>query len=624
MHFKAEIIMYLTKIDLENFRAAKHLSFNFHPKMNLLVGVNGAGKSTVLHAIKYALIPLLKSIDNSTTNRNSIHSSDISTSRDSASIRINVNFNRKEYSWSISKVRPGSNSAAESIANGYLNLSRDIKSAFKKLDSLPLIVYYPVNRIVETIVPIIDHRNAIEHDSLDVYDNALEGKSNFHNFFKWFRQQDDLVNQKYSSRSHWIKRKMPELRSRVFRIFDNLSELYPSDDSSFLHGSKMHMKDFEFMLHEPSFLFREMGYTIRSNEQDWKVFSDFFHNLDYAFHKMDMLSDDGFNYDKGSKDELFYLLSDITKNFSETFLNSPSSHKFSSIMLSIITLSIEIGLWWISDEAHSNLTKILSRLTSKYSEIDVLSADEFREKYLKPVERIIEKDLRKRSSAKNNYGRDLEYVTQAIEMFIPEYSNLRINRGERGLAQMLVEKNGDTFDIAQLSDGEKNLIALIGDIARRLTIGNPNSKNPLHESGIILIDELDLHLHPKWQRIVAKKLPDVFPHCQFIVTSHSPQVISHVKPESVLTLSNIDGEIVKGYVSDSYGKNSDRILEDVMDETARPHDVDHKIKEIFSLIQEGNISGAQNMINDLRQEIGEDGDLVKANVLIKRREIIGK
>lgn len=142
------------------------------------------------------------------------------------------------------------------------------------------------------------------------------------------------------------------------------------------------------------------------------------------------------------------------------------------------------------------------------------------------------------TTAQNNFGKDIQNVARAIEKFVPEYSNLRINRSERGTAQMLVDKHGQEFDIGQLSDGEKNMIALIGDIARRLTIGNPNSEDPLKESGVVLIDEIDLHLHPKWQRIVAGKITEVFPNCQFIITSHSPQVISHIKPESVFVLRN--------------------------------------------------------------------------------------
>jgi predicted ATP-binding protein involved in virulence len=251
-------------------------------------------------------------------------------------------------------------------------------------------------------------------------------------------------------------------------------------------------------------------------------------------------------------------------------------------------------------------------------------SDESHDKFVKSINTIILSDIRKRSSAQTNFGRNIDNVIRAIQQFIPEYSNLRIDRTGRGTAKMLVDKEGREFDIGQLSDGEKNLIALIGDIARRLTIANPNSNDPLSESGIILIDELDLHLHPKWQRIVITKITEVFPNCQFIVSSHSPQVISHVQSDEVFLLKNEDGNIVNYPVNHSYGKNSDRILEDVMDETARPKNIEEKIKNIFSAIQHGNISEARDLIAELQNCIGEDGDLIRANVLIKRMEMIGK
>ena len=78
----------------------------------------------------------------------------------------------------------------------------------------------------------------------------------------------------------------------------------------------------------------------------------------------------------------------------------------------------------------------------------------------------------------------------------------------------------------QLSDGEKCYIALVCDIARRMSIANPNG-DVLNGSGIVLIDEVDLHLHPSWESTVMEKLHEVFPNIQFIVSAHSPLVASH-------------------------------------------------------------------------------------------------
>ena len=189
---------------------------------------------------------------------------------------------------------------------------------------------------------------------------------------------------------------------------------------------------------------------------------------------------------------------------------------------------------------------------------------------------------------------------------------------------MLVDKNGETFNLEQLSDGEKNLIALVGDIARRLSIANPNSNKPLEGDGIILIDEVDLHLHPAWQRLIIPKLTELFPNCQFFITTHSPQVLSHVKPENIFLLKNENNKLTYSEPTESYGKNSDRILEDILGVDARPKKEKEALRKIYELIQSNKIEYAKKYIEELESQIGEDSELVKARVLIKRKEIIGK
>ena len=124
----------------------------------------------------------------------------------------------------------------------------------------------------------------------------------------------------------------------------------------------------------------------------------------------------------------------------------------------------------------------------------------------------------------------LEAVREALSRFMPDFRNLTVRRNP---LRMEVEKRGQRLTVNQLSDGEKCLMAMVGDIARRMAIANPVRKNPLEGEGIILIDEIDLHLHPKWQRMVVPKLVKVFPNCQFLISTHSPHVITHVQPENL-------------------------------------------------------------------------------------------
>lgn len=216
----------------------------------------------------------------------------------------------------------------------------------------------------------------------------------------------------------------------------------------------------------------------------------------------------------------------------------------------------------------------------------------------------------------------LEAVRIALTNFLPEFSNLTVRRHP---LRMEVKKNGKPFTVNQLSDGEKCLIALIGDLARRMAILNPASIKPLEGSGIVLIDEIDLHLHPKWQRMVVPKLLEVFPNCQFIISTHSPHVITHVQPENLFLLKQTASGIVAEKPDESYGKNVDRILEDLMGlETTRPDEVELDLDIIFETINSGKLKEARKLISALKEKIGADPELVKAEVLIKRKELIGK
>ncbi len=216
----------------------------------------------------------------------------------------------------------------------------------------------------------------------------------------------------------------------------------------------------------------------------------------------------------------------------------------------------------------------------------------------------------------------LEAVRRALSQFLPEFSNLTVRRNP---LRMEVEKQGRRLSVNQLSDGEKCMIALIGDLARRLAIANPTLADPLQGSGVVLIDEIDLHLHPKWQRLVVPGLLEVFSGCQFVISTHSPHVITHVQPESLYLLRQTPKGIEAEKPRESYGKNVDRILEDLMGmDTTRPILVDAELRTVFQTIDNGELDSARKLIEALRKSIGNDPELVKADVLIRRKEILGK
>lgn len=118
--------------------------------------------------------------------------------------------------------------------------------------------------------------------------------------------------------------------------------------------------------------------------------------------------------------------------------------------------------------------------------------------------------------------RSLDAVRKVMKVIFPEYADIRmISPFQVGLI-----KDDELFSMEMLSDGEKCYITLVCDIVRRLAIANPTGRI-LEGEGIVLIDEVDLHLHPSWEATVMPKLHEVFPNIQFIVSAHSPLVASH-------------------------------------------------------------------------------------------------
>lgn len=218
---------------------------------------------------------------------------------------------------------------------------------------------------------------------------------------------------------------------------------------------------------------------------------------------------------------------------------------------------------------------------------------------------------------------ELEAVRKAVVRMIRGFSDLRVQFKPKQV--MLISKDGEDLVVNQLSDGEKCTLAMVGDLARRLAIANPSLKNPLEGHGVVMIDEIDLHLHPAWQRMIIPGLLRAFPNCQFILTTHSPQVLSHIRDtESVFVLKTTDGETTARHPSTIYGLDSNRILEDTMEVPDRPEDIRSRMRDLFAAIDEGNLRKAQEFLDGLWETIGSHPELTKAQVLIRRKEVLGR
>lgn len=163
------------------------------------------------------------------------------------------------------------------------------------------------------------------------------------------------------------------------------------------------------------------------------------------------------------------------------------------------------------------------------------NTDNFREFYewFKKEEDIELRELRERED-KDYENVSLKAVRNAISRMMPGYENLRIMLNPSRM--VITNQLGEELRIEQLSGGYKAILAVVSDIAKRLAMANPNSENPLEGEAIILIDELDLHLHPKWQKTIVEDLKRTFPNCQFIVSTHSPFIIQSLRQEELVNL----------------------------------------------------------------------------------------
>lgn len=207
--------------------------------------------------------------------------------------------------------------------------------------------------------------------------------------------------------------------------------------------------------------------------------------------------------------------------------------------------------------------------------------------------------------------RDLKAVRQAIESFTG-FTNLRIRR--KPSLRMTVSKGRAELNIMQLSDGEKCLLALVGDLARRLSLLNTEKANPLDGHGVVLIDEIDLHLHPKWQRTIVSKLEHTFPNCQFIITTHSPQVIGELAAESVMLLR--DGAL-HGQAARSLGLSSGEVLEELMEGLERNAEVSAQLRAIQKLMDSDDIRLAQQQLNELSAKVGGIPEVLEMQAAIQ-------
>jgi predicted ATP-binding protein involved in virulence len=206
-------------------------------------------------------------------------------------------------------------------------------------------------------------------------------------------------------------------------------------------------------------------------------------------------------------------------------------------------------------------------------------------------------------------------VKQAMVNCIEGADNLYFDP-TRGEVVLVMRKKWGTQPFSNLSDGQRVMLAMVGDIAQKAAKLNPHLGHEVlsRTEGLVLIDELDLHLHPRWQRRVIGDLRKTFPKIQFVCTTHSPQLIGQVQADELILL---DGKQVAS-VGQTYGMDSNWILRHVMGADDRDPDVSRALDKIFELVDNNEFQRAQIAVDKLIKKIGEHPELVEAQTLIDR------
>lgn len=153
----------------------------------------------------------------------------------------------------------------------------------------------------------------------------------------------------------------------------------------------------------------------------------------------------------------------------------------------------------------------------------------------------------------------LASVWTCLKKIIPDVTKVDWNPKEDDI--VFEFNNGRTLPLSNLSEGQRIVASLVTDLCIRISLLNPHLNGNAREltTGIVLIDEIDLHLHPKWQKRIVPDLAELFPKIQFILTSHSPFIIQSLESVKGARIINLDDE-ESPY---DYTRQSYRSVEDI-------------------------------------------------------------
>lgn len=226
---------------------------------------------------------------------------------------------------------------------------------------------------------------------------------------------------------------------------------------------------------------------------------------------------------------------------------------------------------------------------------------------------------------------ELDTVYLAMEKCLTNLSGysdvkIRYNMGTQELDVYYSEQDKQRMRIPlnQLSDGYKGMISLVADIAYRMATLNPQLGTEVLSKGdgVVLIDEVDLHLHPAWQQKVIDNLMNIFPKVQFIVSTHAPAIIGSVKTDKLRILSNKKVCMTANQV---YGKDVNSVMKEIMGVNDRPDQFVELFEKFYRLLSEKKYDEAGAVLDKLDEDRGyHDPEIAKCRVKLKLERMRGK
>ena len=222
-----------------------------------------------------------------------------------------------------------------------------------------------------------------------------------------------------------------------------------------------------------------------------------------------------------------------------------------------------------------------------------------------------------------NWCSRMEYIAYQKEQKIAEYEAVKkavaqfmesIN-GEKGYTisydkqseELMLDRNGRMMSVSALSAGYQSLIWMVMDIGYRMALLNPFLKENISDTpGIVLIDELDMHIHPRWQWRIIDALKAAYPKIQFIATTHAPILFASAKDIWIVDVENEDIR----YRSSHYGIDINTAVKMYQGEYEMAESVKQDFNAFYDLLETKNYDGAREKLEELEKEITEETPLI--------------